>query len=67
MVTERKLRFIVEATVDEEAITDSPYWPGFAKGSPSEVAQRDLVSAEIQTALEGLDYVLKIEVTEAYD
>ena len=67
MTTETKKRYIVEVVVDEEGVTDSPYWPLASRGRTEEAAIAMLVAAEIQASLEKLGYTNKVEVTESYD
>jgi hypothetical protein len=67
MVTDKKLRFIVEMTVNEEQVADSPYWPLAAKGTSHEAAIARLVEADIQARLEDIPYVESVKVTESYD
>jgi hypothetical protein len=67
MVTEKTIEFRVRVKVDEEKVTDSPYWPLAAQGRPAEAAEHQLVAAEITAALERLPYITDVKVTESFN
>lgn len=66
MVTDKTVELRIKIRFDEEAITDSPYWPAIAQGKKAETAEQQLLIAEVKQALENLDYVKEVQVEENF-